>query len=276
MNAMTKMLGVIQAPVLWRILWLMTDWKAMLDVAYHAEVQDIEDLVDESDLLSISSSSEGEVEVCEDALSMQGVGQPFLDQHVEVHYRVRELVCSRRETSLAIDVVETGICAACERGITCKEEGTINLVGDEVWDQFLSCLSNDMVIEQVFEEQIAKADGQEFMVEQSSLLSREVQVEGHVLVAKERVGAKNKVLKVFATLLIKVLLQVAFYEALHRLQSFVHVGFVLESPLAKGGMIPGDAIASNVGVYTHFGYQACVWIHVIEDSCYGRLPEWLV
>ncbi|KAI5068759.1 hypothetical protein GOP47_0017104 [Adiantum capillus-veneris] len=75
----------------------------------------------------------------------------------------------------------------------------------------------------------------------------------------------------------KVLLQVDFYQALHHLQSFVHVGSVMESPQAKGGiMTAGDAIASNVDLYAHFGYQACVWIQVIEEPCYGRLPEWLV
>ncbi|KAI5084983.1 hypothetical protein GOP47_0001152 [Adiantum capillus-veneris] len=52
--------------------------------------------------------------------------------------------------------------------------------------------------------------------------------------------------------------------------------WVMESPLAKEGMIASDAIASNVGVYAHFGYQACIWIQVIEEPCYGRLPEWLV
>ncbi|KAI5083685.1 hypothetical protein GOP47_0003428 [Adiantum capillus-veneris] len=176
--------------------------------------------------------------------------------------------------------METDTCVACESQVTCEEEGTANLAGDAVWDQFLSCLSNDVVIKQVFEEQVAKADGQELMVEQSSsLISCEVQVEGvvaHALVAKERVGAKNKLLKVCAMLLMKVLLQVAFYKALHPLQSFVHVGSVMESPLAKGGMIARDAIASNVGVYAHFGYEAGVWIQVVEDRCYAKLHERLV
>ncbi|KAI5067657.1 hypothetical protein GOP47_0018185 [Adiantum capillus-veneris] len=130
-------------------------WRAMLDIAYHAELQDVEDLLDERNLLSTSSSSEGEVEVYQDALSMQGVGKPCLDQHVEVHYRVLDLVCSRKETTLAIDAMEIGIRTAYESGITCKEEGTVNLASDEVWDQFLSCLSNDVVIEQVIEEQVA-------------------------------------------------------------------------------------------------------------------------
>ncbi|KAI5080178.1 hypothetical protein GOP47_0005657 [Adiantum capillus-veneris] len=46
------------------------DWKAMLDLAYHAEVQDFEDLVEEDGLLSTSGSSEGEVEDLEDLFSL--------------------------------------------------------------------------------------------------------------------------------------------------------------------------------------------------------------
>ncbi|KAI5056000.1 hypothetical protein GOP47_0029521 [Adiantum capillus-veneris] len=69
-SATTKMLGVIQAPVLWRILWLMKKiGKPCLTLPTMQKCK-IEDLVDRSDFLSTSSSSEGEVEVCQDALSM--------------------------------------------------------------------------------------------------------------------------------------------------------------------------------------------------------------
>ncbi|KAI5065610.1 hypothetical protein GOP47_0020305 [Adiantum capillus-veneris] len=70
----------------------------------------------------------------------------------------------------------------------------------------------------------------------------------------------DRVSKVGSMLLIDILLKVALQAVLHRLQSSLDVDYVMESHLAKGGMISGDAIASNVGVYAHFGYQACIWI----------------
>ncbi|MCO5607420.1 hypothetical protein L7F22_061616, partial [Adiantum nelumboides] len=65
---------------------------------------------------------------------MQGVGQPCLGEHVEVHGEVSEFVCSHGELTLADDSMETDTGAAYEREDPCNKEGA-NLAGDEVFDE---------------------------------------------------------------------------------------------------------------------------------------------
>ncbi|KAI5063594.1 hypothetical protein GOP47_0022141 [Adiantum capillus-veneris] len=75
---------------------------------------------------------EAEAVVCRSDLSMQGVGQPRLDGHVEVCFEVLEFVCSRAELAPTEDSMETDTGAAYEREAPCKEEGDTNLAGDQV------------------------------------------------------------------------------------------------------------------------------------------------
>ncbi|MCO5609404.1 hypothetical protein L7F22_063630 [Adiantum nelumboides] len=92
-------------------------------------------------------------------------GKPFHDQrHVEVH-RVPESVGGREEVSPAADSVETDEDAALECGLSCVEEEkgfTLQdcdayMESDKVWDEFMSCLVDDEMCEQVYSKEEAMA-----------------------------------------------------------------------------------------------------------------------
>ncbi|KAI5081397.1 hypothetical protein GOP47_0004580 [Adiantum capillus-veneris] len=91
----------------------------------------IEEQVFEDDLQELGT----EVVVGQVDLSMQGVGQPCLDGHVEVHFEVLEFVCVRGELAPADDSMETDTGAAYKSEAPCNEEGDANLAGDEVFDE---------------------------------------------------------------------------------------------------------------------------------------------
>ncbi|KAI5071805.1 hypothetical protein GOP47_0014056 [Adiantum capillus-veneris] len=97
----------------------------------------IEEQVFEDDLQEL----EEETEVCRSDLSMQGVGQPCLGEHVEAYFEVSEFVCGRGELAPEDDSMETDTGAAYESEAPCKEEGATNLVGDEVFDEQVEALT---------------------------------------------------------------------------------------------------------------------------------------
>ncbi|KAI5075833.1 hypothetical protein GOP47_0009909 [Adiantum capillus-veneris] len=61
------------------------------------------DLIEEQALENDLQELEVETEVCRSDLSMQGVGQPCLGEHVEGHFEVSEFVCSRGELASTDD-----------------------------------------------------------------------------------------------------------------------------------------------------------------------------
>ncbi|KAI5055367.1 hypothetical protein GOP47_0030512 [Adiantum capillus-veneris] len=74
-------------------------------------------------------------------LFMQGVQQPCIDGHVEVHFEVLEWVCGRGELAPADDSMETDTGAAYKGEVPCREEGATNLVGDEVFEEQVEALA---------------------------------------------------------------------------------------------------------------------------------------
>ncbi|KAI5080237.1 hypothetical protein GOP47_0005716 [Adiantum capillus-veneris] len=101
------------------------------EVWFHCASDLIEEQVFEDDLQELGT----EAVVDQVDLSMQGVGQHCLDGHVEVYFEVSEFVCSRGELAPADDSMETHTSAAYKGEVPCKEEGTTNLAGDEVFDE---------------------------------------------------------------------------------------------------------------------------------------------
>ncbi|KAI5066720.1 hypothetical protein GOP47_0019344 [Adiantum capillus-veneris] len=96
----------------------------------------IEEQVFEDDLQEI----EAQAEVCRSNLSMQGVGQPCLGEHVEVCFEVPEFVCGRGELTPADDSMETDTDAAYKGEAPCREEGDTNLADDEVFEEQVKAL----------------------------------------------------------------------------------------------------------------------------------------
>ncbi|KAI5070822.1 hypothetical protein GOP47_0015165 [Adiantum capillus-veneris] len=105
----------------------------------------IEEQVFEDDLQELGT----EVVVGQVNLSMQGVGQPCLDQHVEVHFEVSEFVCGRGELALADDSMETDTGAVYKSEAPCNKEGAANLAGDEVFEQVEALASHTPEYEKV-------------------------------------------------------------------------------------------------------------------------------
>ncbi|KAI5064515.1 hypothetical protein GOP47_0021185 [Adiantum capillus-veneris] len=98
----------------------------------------IEEHVFEDDLQEL----ETETEVCQSDLSMQGAGQPCLGEHVEVCFEVPQFVCSRGELTPADDSMEADTGAAYEPEAPCREEGTTNLAGVEVFEEQVVVLAS--------------------------------------------------------------------------------------------------------------------------------------
>ncbi|KAI5068827.1 hypothetical protein GOP47_0017172 [Adiantum capillus-veneris] len=205
---------------------------------------------------------------------MQGVGQLCLDQHVKVHYRVPKMVCSRREIAPTIDVMETGICAICESGVTCKEEDTANLAGDEVWDQIFSCFSNDVVIEQVTEEQVAIDCGDKEALPEL-VLGHFGQVydkqEESVCFSMSQSEAKKKVFKVCAMLWMGLVLKDVMQADVHRLKRLLEADHAMEPSLARSSILVSDA-----GIFqctqVHFVCGKRFWI-LVEGICHAKVLQ---
>ncbi|KAI5074958.1 hypothetical protein GOP47_0010919 [Adiantum capillus-veneris] len=89
----------------------------------------IEEQVFEDDLQKL----EVEAEVCSVDLSMQGVGQPCLGEHVEVYLELPDFVGSRGELAPVDDSMEADAGAAYEHLAPCREEGDTSLADDEVF-----------------------------------------------------------------------------------------------------------------------------------------------
>ncbi|KAI5066683.1 hypothetical protein GOP47_0019307 [Adiantum capillus-veneris] len=127
---------------------------------------------------------------------MQGVGQPCLQGHVEVHGEVSEFVCSRGELAPADDSMEADTDAAYESEAPCKEEGFANLAGDKVFEQDEALAGKALKYEELVLEPITEGLDTGMQRDQ-------------VCLAMQQVEASGRVLLFYVTLLIAMLLEVA-------------------------------------------------------------------
>ncbi|KAI5082447.1 hypothetical protein GOP47_0002190 [Adiantum capillus-veneris] len=178
----------------------------------------IEEHVFEDDLQELGT----EVVVDQADLSMQGVGQPCLDGHVEVYFEVSEFVCSRGELAPANDSMETNTAATYKREVPCKEEGATNLAGDEVFEEKVVALAGHVL-------EYGKVALEPFTEGLDAGLQRE-----HVCLAMQQVEENGKGLKLCVLLLIAMLFQAALQGVLCRFQCSCDKDDDMEGSIADG------------------------------------------
>ncbi|KAI5057846.1 hypothetical protein GOP47_0027861 [Adiantum capillus-veneris] len=219
----------------------------------------IEEQVFEDDLQEI----EAEVEVCSVHLSMQGVGQPCLGEHVEVHGEVSRFVCVCGELAPADDSMEADTGATYEREAPCNEEGVANLAGDEVFDEQVEALAGH-VLEY---EELALEPFTEGWV--TGMQGR------YVCLAMEQVEANGRVLLFYVILWIHVLWEFDLQVSLCQWQGFFTEDYTLEGSLA-GDMIAAYGTNASSGRKHVYGWHEGFWMQGDEAPCYKELKGWPV
>ncbi|KAI5056037.1 hypothetical protein GOP47_0029558 [Adiantum capillus-veneris] len=160
------------------------------------------DLIEEQALENDLQELGTEAVVGQVDLSMQGVGQPCLDGHVEGYFEVSEFVCSRGELAPVDDSMETDTSTAYESSAPCNKEGATNLAEDEVFDEQVKALAGHALeYEKVVLEPILEG--------LDTSLQRE-----HVCFTMQQVEANGKVLRFYGMLWIHVLWKVALQVSL--------------------------------------------------------------
>ncbi|KAI5071947.1 hypothetical protein GOP47_0014198 [Adiantum capillus-veneris] len=211
----------------------------------------IEEQVSEDDLQELGT----EAVVDQVDLSMQGVGQPCLDGHVELYFEVSEFVCSRGEIAPADNSMETDTGAAYKGEVPCREEGDTNLAGDEVFDEQVEALAgHTLEYEKVALEPFTKG------------LDAGMQRD-HVCLAMQQVEANGRVWLLYAMLLIAMLFQVALEGLLCRFHCSYDKGDDMESSLA-GDMIVAYGTNASSGQKYSYGWQEGLWMQGDKAPCY--------